>query len=88
MGTVGATKMGDTFSTLKDQLIRGGQQKKETCQPAVNTKEVQADKVLLRLQRKNHLVLRAGGSCVDLASDIGLVALQEEVGLHDSGYIT
>lgn len=47
MGTVGATKMGDTFSTLKDQLIRGGQQKKETCQPAVNTKEVQADKVLL-----------------------------------------
>lgn len=47
MGTVGATKMGDTFSTLKDQLIRGGQQKKETCQPAVNTEEVQAEKLLL-----------------------------------------
>lgn len=47
MGTVGATKMGDTFSTLKDQLTHGGQQKEETCQPAVNTEEIQAEKLLL-----------------------------------------
>lgn len=44
MGTVGTTKMGDTFSTLKDQLTHGGQQKKETCQPAVNAEEDQAEK--------------------------------------------
>lgn len=47
MGTVGATKMGDTFSTLKDQLTHGGQQKKETCQLAVNMEEIQAEKLLL-----------------------------------------
>lgn len=70
--------MGDTLSTLRDQLIRGGQQKKETCQPAVNMEDV-------LLRRKNRLVLRAGGSCVDLASDFGLAALKEEAGLHDSG---
>lgn len=39
----------------------------------------------IRQRRKNHLVLRAGGSCVDLASDTGLAALKEEVGLCDSG---
>lgn len=44
---MGATKMGDTFSTLKDQLTHGGQQKKETCQPAVNAEEDQAEKLLL-----------------------------------------
>lgn len=47
MGTVGATKMGNTLSTLKDQLIHGGQQGNETWQPVVNMTEVQADKVIL-----------------------------------------